>query len=326
MVPLSTVHFACLTLAAGVLVGRGDAAYPARATVPVRGPLTMSTPSPVSGRSAGPGIPFGLFGMTGRKLVDPFTSAMQQAKPETILQDLAAARAHGARIVVTFAGGAAKFSDVEGRFNYDTWKARVDRFLPMADQLNAYVADGTLLAFMIIDEPFAKKRWGGQTVPMATLDQMARYSKSIFPNLPTAVRAAPSELRNYRWQYVDVAWAQYTTKKNPIAQYVPAEVAAARAEGLGLVVGLNISKGGDGSSGFGSGDEPSMSGAEILRYGHALLDTPYACAFISWDDRPSVINRPDVAAALKELALAAKAHPETSCRQRSDRPPEAGRS
>jgi hypothetical protein len=277
---LSTVHFACLTLAAGAA------------------------------------IPFGLFGMGGRKLVDPYTSGMQQAQPETILQDLAAARARGARMVVNFAGGSAKFTDAEGHFDYKMWKARVDRFLPIADQLNAYVPDRTLLAFMIIDEPFAKKRWGGQTVPLATLDQMGGYSKSLFPDLPTAVRAAPSELQNYQWRYLEASWAQYTSKKGPIAEYVSTEVAAARAEELGLIVGLNISKGGDGSSGFGSANESSMSGAEILRYGHALLDEPYACAFISWDSRPSVINRPDVAAALKELALAAQAHPETSCRQK----------
>ena len=308
MVGLSAVKFTYLTMLAGVLAGRADLASPSR-----------------TGSTAGEAIPFGLFGMPGRKLVDPFTSAMQQAKPETILQDLAAAKARGARVVVTFAGAAAKFSDANGHFDYNAWKDKVDRFRPMLSQLNAYVADGTLLAFMIIDEPFAKKRWGGQIVPKATVDQMAQYSKSLFPDLATAVRAAPSELRNYSWQYLDVAWAQYTAKKNPIAQYVPTEVAAAREEGLGLIVGLNISKGGDGSSGFGNADEPSMSGAEILRYGHALLGAPNACAFISWDDRPNVIGRPDVAAALKELALEAKAHPDTPCRQKGGRASEAGR-
>lgn len=41
--------------------------------------------------------------MNGRSLVDPFTSAMQQAKPDTILDDLAAAKVRGARIVVNLA-------------------------------------------------------------------------------------------------------------------------------------------------------------------------------------------------------------------------------
>ena len=86
---------------------------------------------------------------------------------------------------------------------------------------------------------------------------------------------------------------------------------------IGLIVGLNISKGGDGSSGYGKPKEWSMTGKEILQYGHALLGVPSACAFISWDSRPDVINRPDVSAALRDLAAAAQAHPETSCRQRA---------
>lgn len=268
-------------------------------------------------RQARDGIPFGLFGMSGRNLVDPYTSGMQQARPETILKDLEMARARGARMVVNFAGGGPRFTGGDGRFVFDLWKARLDRFRPIADQLNGYVADGTLLAILIIDEPSSKKRWGGEAIPAATLDQMAQYAKTIFPALPTAIREAPSELRDHQWRSLDLAWAQYTVHKGPIGAYVPAEAAAARAAGLGLVVGLNISKGGDGTSGFGDSREASMSGEEILRYGRALLDAPAACAFISWDDRPEVIHRSDVAAALAELAQVARAHPATPCR--SDR-------
>jgi hypothetical protein len=168
---------------------------------------------------------------------------------------------------------------------------------------------------MMIDEPGAPNSWGGQTVPLATLDQMAQYSLSIFPDLFTAVRAAPTSLRGYSWRYLDVAWAQYTVRKGSVDGYVPAEVGAAEALGLGLVVGLNISKGGDGSSGVGLPDEWSMSGEEILRYGRPLLDTPYACAFVSWDARASVIERADVAAAMEELSHIAESHTGTSCRQ-----------
>ena len=289
MIRLSSLPFACLALSAGIMVGPGD--------------------------HAGQGIPFGLAGITGRKLDDPFTGGLEQAKPEAILKDLAGARAHGARMVVNFAGSSEKTTDPQGHFSYDLWKARIDRFLPMRDQLNGYAADGTLLVNYLIDEPFAKKRWG-ETIPMETLDQMARYSKSLFPDLATAIRAAPSELQHYPWQYLDVAWAQYTARKGPVAQYASTESATARAEGLGLVVGLNISKGGDGSSGFGSSNEPSMSGAEIVRYGQTLLQLPDICAFMSWDNRPNVIGRPDVAAALKQLAALAKTHPDTPCRRK----------
>lgn len=300
MLTLSLAHFAALTIAAGPLLGQG--------------PTVDSTSHVTSAGSTAAGIPFGLWGMAGRELIDPYTSAMQQARPESVLQDLAAAKAKGAHVVVNFAGGGDRYTDSGRRFDFNLWKTRLDRFRPMASQLNAYVADGTLLAVMILDEPYAKNRWGGETVPTATLDDMAGYAKALFPNLSTVVRAAPSDLQRYHWRYLDAAWAQYTAKKGPIADYVSNEVAGAKADGLGLIVGLNITHGGDGSSGVG-GDKPAMSGAEILRYGHALLDSPYACAFISWDSRARVLGRPDVAAALKELADAARAHPATSCRQ-----------
>jgi hypothetical protein len=264
----------------------------------------------------GTGIPYGLWAMPGRNVVAPYTSGMQSAHPDTVLMDLAAAKARGARMFVNFAGGnTINITDVNGHFDYDRWKVRVDRFLPIQNELNAYASDGTLFAFMMIDEPGAAPQWGGQAVPLAMLDQMAQYSKSIFPDLLTAVRAAPTSLQGHSWRYLDVAWAQYAARKGPIDLYVPPEVAAAQAQGLGLVVGLNISKGGDGSSGLGSAGDWSMSGAEILQYGRPLLDAPYSCAFLSWDARASVIGQTDVAAALEELSHIAQSHTGTSCLQ-----------
>ncbi len=166
----------------------------------------------------------------------------------------------------------------------------------------------------MIDEPFAAPQWGGEAVPKSTLDQMAQYSKSLFPELVTMVRAAPSQLQGYTWQFLDASWAQYAARKGPIGAFVSTEVAAAQSARLGLVVGLNISKGGDGSSGIGGADGYSMTGAEILQYGGAFLAEPSSCAFLMWDSRASVIQRSDVASALAELAGDARAHAATSCR------------
>lgn len=275
-----------------------------------------TTTSGSAGGGWATGVPYGLFGMFGRNLVDPYTSVMEPGQPDSILSDLANARARGARIFVNFAGGSVtNVQDSAGHFDYGKWKARVDRFLPIQVQLNDYVADGTLYGFQMIDEPFATGTWG-VAVPKSTIDSMAQYSKSLFPGLLTAIRAAPDQMQNYTWLYLDASWAQYTSKKGPIATYVSKEVAAAQTIGLGLVVGLNIAKGGDGSSGNGnSTDGWSMSGAEILQYGQALLGSPYSCAFLMWDNRASVITLPDVAAALQQLAGVAAAHAATPCKQ-----------
>ena len=330
-VPRAFVH-ALLTLAAGVLAGGCapggffSTASPAAATVsptPARPAAAMretvrfAAAGPAEAdESASEGIPFGIFGLTGRKLVPPFTAAMQLAQPEAILKDLAAAKARDARIIVNFVGGDKKVTDGGGHFDYNAWKSRVDRFRPMAGQLNAYVADGTLYAALIIDEPFVKNRWGGEPIPKETVDQMGQYLKSLFPDLPTTVGAAATTLQGYSWRYLDVAWAQYAARKGPATQFASSEAGAAQAAGLGLILGINITKGGDGSSGFGEAKEWSMSGKEITEYGHALLAQPYVCAFISWDYRPAVVDRPDVSAALQDLADAARKHPATPCRQK----------
>ncbi|HUR93354.1 MAG TPA: hypothetical protein VMY76_02140 [Gemmatimonadales bacterium] len=304
------------TVSAAGLYAAGSAAGTFQVIAATAAGLADTSDVSITQPTVGGGIPYGLWGMTGRKLVDPYTSVMQPAQPDTILVDLAAARARGARIMVNFAGGSStNIVDSAGHFDYAKWKARVDRFLPIAAQLNSYVADGTLLAFLMIDEPLASNQWGGQSVPLATLDQMGQYSKSIFPDLATAIRTAPSQLQNYTWQYLDISWAQYTARKGPISQFVSTEVAAAAAKGLGLVMGLNIAKGGDGSSTVGTTDNWMMSQAEILTYGHAMLDQPAACAFISWDNRASVIDRPEIASALQELAGAAGTHASTPCRR-----------
>jgi hypothetical protein len=323
-ISFSTVVYASLTLAAGLLVaGYAPGSLPG-VTVPSAAATLSSASLPAilgrgaakAGRSALEDIPFGLFGMPGRNLTPPFTSSMEQAQPRVILDDLAAAKARGARLVVNFAGGGKGFTDPAGHFDLDGWKARVNRFLPIAGKLNAYAADGTLYALLIIDVPHVKQRWGGERVPLPVLDQMAQYSKSIFPDLPTVVGSSPTKLQGYSWRYLDTGWAQYEARKGPVNEFAATEAAAARAEGLGLIMGLNISKGGDGSSGFGEAKGWSMTGKEIHDYGHALLSQPSLCAFISWDYRPAVVERPDVSSALQELADAAARHPATSCRQR----------
>src|SRR5882724_144640 len=109
---------ASLTLAAGVLAtgcarsglfgstvspaGASFSRMPSAARVPEGGTVRSAVAGPTqAGGSAAEGIPFGIFGLPGRKLVPPFTAAMQQARPESILKDLAAAKARDARVVVS---------------------------------------------------------------------------------------------------------------------------------------------------------------------------------------------------------------------------------
>ena len=93
---------------------------------------------------------------------------------------------------------------------------------------------------------------GGKTIPQATLEAMAQYSKQLWPDMTTFVRVVPSWLAAapVTYTYLDAGWLQYAWGKGDVATMVAAEVAAAKSKRLGLMVGLNVLQGGNGSSGI----------------------------------------------------------------------------
>jgi hypothetical protein len=94
-------------------------------------------------------------------------------------------------------------------------------------------------------------------------------------------------------------------------------VKRAKSKGLGLVAGLNLLDGGNGSSGI-QGTQPktwSMSAAEVKTYGNALLGQSYVCAFSMWRYDATYYNRTDIKNALADLSAKARSHVKTACKQ-----------
>jgi hypothetical protein len=148
---------------------------------------------------------------------------------------------------------------------------------------------------------------------------MAKFSKQLWPDMNTLVRVVPSWLASSRsgYKYLDAGWAQYSARKGDADDWTGAEVRVAQELGLGLVVSLNILNGGNGSSrtkGKTRG-QYAMSGSEILKYGSALLDEGYACAFLMWRYDSKFFKQRDVRAAMNALSEKAKNHPAQSCSQ-----------
>jgi hypothetical protein len=148
---------------------------------------------------------------------------------------------------------------------------------------------------------------------------MAQYSKQLWPEMATLVRVAPAWLAeaSVSYRYLDAGWAQYQTGKGDAGKWAAAEAAAAKRKGLGLVVGLNVINGGDGSSrirGSRSG-QWSMSASEIRQYGAAMLGESHACAFFNWQHDTDYFDRSDIRSAMAEVSNKARSHAKTSCRQ-----------
>jgi hypothetical protein len=128
----------------------------------------------------------------------------------------------------------------------------------------------------------------------------------------TIVRTWPDYLDDWsgHYYYLDAAWAQYVAKRFPnLSAFVSSNVSKAKAKGLGLVVGLMLTKG--------SPTGGRMSASQIKTYGAALLNNSYPCAFISYqygDYVQSYLNSSSVKDAMSYLRRKAQNHGSKSCR------------
>jgi hypothetical protein len=268
-----------------------------------------------------PGIVFAMMGMRGMYISAPFNGSKYGVQPSYIIQHLDATRARGGRMIVELASGSdGNLKSADGTFSFTKWKALVDGFKRL--NLNSYINDGTLMGHFLIDEPQNAAKWGGKVISQATVEAMAKYSKAIWPSLPTFARVAPTWLAqsSITYTYLDAGWAQYVSNFGDATKWITANVSAAKNKRLGLAVGLNVLNGGNGSSGIRGtrSGKYAMSATELRNYGTALLNQSYACGFFNWsylEGGSTYLSRTDIKSAMTDLSRKAKAHVQTSCRQ-----------
>ncbi|HET6798216.1 MAG TPA: hypothetical protein VFH40_13735 [Gemmatimonadales bacterium] len=231
-----------------------------------------------------------------------------------LVEDLELARRTNTQVLLNLTASSVHFSDANG-FNMARWKQLVDRFRGL--DLNSYIEDGTIVGHFLLDEPNDPTNYGGKEVTLDQIEEMARYSKEIWPTMATLIRAWPAKLKGYPFKSLDAAWAQYASRLGPINPWMASNIADAKASGLALVMGLNLLNGGSSSSGIPGlrAGKFAMSADEIRTWGKVMLDEPYVCAFFIWKYNEQYFARPDVKAALLELNDQAKKHPRQECRR-----------
>jgi hypothetical protein len=299
-------------------------------TIPSDSALTPLVPTDSSGmsgavaaldtRSARPGIVFATDAMQNQYFNAVYTGSKRGGgvTPDNVLSLLSEARSKGARIVLKLTMGADDYiQNSDGTFSFTKWKALVDRFKPV--NLGPYITDGTLLGHFLIDEPHRAAKWGGKIIPQATVEAMAKYSKQIWPTMNTFVHTQTAWLASspVTYTYLDASWVQYAAGKGAVTTYIANEIYYAKSKGLGLMVGMNVLDGGNGSSGIRgtTSGRYSMSASELKTYGTVLLNQSYACGFINWQHSLTYFGRSDVQSAMATLSNMAKAHVKTACRQ-----------
>ncbi len=274
-----------------------------------------STPTETSGIAALPntpafavgfrgGISFGTSAQPTSAFGSVLNGGLRNIWPEELRGELAEIKSRGGKVVLMFAGNEEHYKDADGHFDFGKWKARVDRFKTV--NFSDYVQDGTIVGHYLIDEPYDPFNWHGEPIPGSMIEEMAKYSKQLWPSMVTIVRAQPDQVRwSGTFQYLDAAWAQYTYQKGDIEDYIRENVADAQAMGLGLVVGLNITKG--------SPTKGEMTGKQVESWGSTLLSSTYPCAFISWQYNERHLAQDDMKTAMARLAQKAADRPSRSC-------------
>jgi hypothetical protein len=271
-------------------------------------------------RSSQPGIVFGSVSMENEYLNNVHTGWLTGGPldPKNILSKLSGARAKGGRVVIKLCKGSDSYvKNGDGTFSLTKWKSLVSRYRDV--NLDSYISDGTIVGHYLIDEPHRTERWGGKAISQATLEAMAKHSKELWPQMTTMVRVVPSwlESASLTYKYLDAGWTQYTAKKGDAAKWVTAEAEAAKRKGLGLVVGMNVIDGGNGSSGIRgmASGKWAMSASELRNYGSAMLGPSHACAFFNAHHETWYYGRSDIKSAMADVSAKAQAHAKTSCRQ-----------
>jgi hypothetical protein len=222
-------------------------------------------------------------------------------------------RAAGWRVTLRLTEDHHAYTTAEGDFDLAAWKAQLSQW--RGSGIQEFVDDGTLAGHMLLDDI---TNFEGHDPDAAELDEMARYSQELMPGLMTFVRQKATGMPvpaggTYRW--VDAAVNQYEAMEGDVSRYARQQEVRARALGLGVINGLNIADGGDGSAGrpgYREGHYP-MTAAEIATYGGVLARVPSCGIFLSWEydgqDRWSdgtngaeYFDQPELQAALAALS------------------------
>ncbi len=207
--------------------------------------------------------------------------------PDNAVSRLAAFAAAGKRVLPSLSNVRGNWTNSNGTFNYEMWKTWTARFRGSVwTAMLPYVANGTIPIFHMIDEPFCSQCFGGQGIPPAVVDDMARLMKGWYPGAEVLIRVSAMQMRGYQWRYVDGCYCQYNARaggvdftagnSTNIDTYIAQNIAAAKSMSLRLTWGLNVINGGNGTSGI-TGDNRggvqlwAMSPTEVRTYGLKMV-------------------------------------------------------
>ncbi len=296
-VPFDTTNDAARFLAGLLLLG-GLALRPAPASAQAR----VAT-------GAGPGVPFGPWRLPDSLFHAPFTATVLALRPGDAIARLDAARRAHIQVFIILERSRRNHQRADKSFDLVAWKREIVAFRGV--DFSSYVADGTVLGHILIDEPHDPTNWNGAPVPYAIIDSAAAFSKSLWPTLPVGVTSPPTFLAQAPLPSIDWSFAQYRPNKGEINAWLAMQRSAAERSGLALVLSINVLDA--------NGHDAPLAASELQRIGVAMSAEPGLCALTMWkydDRRPEYFERADVQRAVAAIAAVASTGSARSCRRR----------
>jgi hypothetical protein len=316
------------TDAPGVPPDPPDSTPPPVDTVPgVDPPPPPPPPVAYTGLPFGPSSIWHLADLKGE--LQSFTASQNYINADSIVQQIDAARARGHRLVLVMAGGLSRQYSTNGQFDMTKWTNRMDTYNTEAIKtaVAAAVADGTVIANQLIDEP-ETRRWGGN-ITKATLDSMATYGHTMFPTLPMGLNHGPP---GYKWRpterfkvvdYVLYQYNHYITSGD-IGAWRSAVLEQAKLDGVTPMFSINVLDGGvqdrgQGYSCAGAGQAgrgtyaPNcrMTPTQVRDFGRALATD--GCFLMMWEYDAAYMSEAANQDAFRELAALVASQPRRSC-------------
>lgn len=268
--------------------------------------LTAVSEPTVASASFSGGIPIGHFHQPYTTIGSRYNGTLRTLSPSSLMSQLSEIKARGGRVMLSLSGSSRYYRDGSGHFSMSKWKGRLDRFRSVS--FAKYITDGTIIGHYLLDEPNDPSNWSGRVVSGGEVEEMARYSKQLWPGMATIVRAEPGYMAKFSttYRYLDAAWAQYVHRKGSASDYIRRNLADAQKKGLGLVVGLNVLKGGPNGS--------KMTATQVKDWGSTMLSSTYSCAFLSWEYNSSYLSSSSIESAMSALRTKAQSRSSKSCR------------
>lgn len=298
--------------------------------------ITVTVPA----GSGASGLPFGTWSSwaspTSLKAnAEVFSASMGSINATDLLQKVDASRRMGKKIMLAMTGGHVPYL-TNGVFDRNKWNAAMQTYNTpiMRDAIAKGVADGTIIANSVMDEPQVRglgdgNTWGpAGTMTKARVDSMCGYVKAMFPTLPVGVvhtHDAFEPTKSYR--VCEFIVDQYESRFGSVTAFRDAGLALARRDGHAIAFSLNIMNGGtqavrDGlwscplttTGGRGTYDPNCrMTAAQVREYGTVLGLA--GCGLMMWRYDDTFMAKLENLQAFRDVASTLANAPARSCRR-----------